>query len=268
MKNPIRDMEECERAAWGDFYRAANDDIARNAGIRLEDSDVGLVAIAAKANVLGLNRVLGLGIREPATKEAVVAMIDRFKSAGVPRFFIQLSPVAQPDGFAKTLQYTGFRRYNNWVRLSRTTTDVPTAQTDLAIREIGGADAADFGSIAAECLGWPPEIAPVVAATVGRPGWKHFMAFDGETPAATGALFAAGEVAWLDFAATGEAFRGRGAQKALAVRRIQEAASLGCRTVIVETSQPRPDYVALSYGNMLKLGFHEAYLRPNYIMEF
>ncbi len=264
--NSIRAMEECERAAWGDFYRAADPDTARNAGIQVHDSDTGLVAIAASANVLGLNRVLGLGIRTPATKDAVLTMTEHFRSAGVPRFFVQLSPAARPEGFGATLEDLGFRHYNNWVRLERSTDDPPAADTPLAIREIDRTHATDFGAIVAECLDWPPEIAPVVAATVGRPGWKHFMAFAGDVPAATGALFAAGGVAWIDFAATREAYRGHGAQKALAVRRIREAASLGCRTVIVETAQPKPERSALSFLNMLKLGFQEAYLRPNYIL--
>ncbi|MDP6124381.1 MAG: hypothetical protein QGH20_01335 [Candidatus Latescibacteria bacterium] len=106
----------------------------------------------------------------------------------------------------------------------------------------------------------------VVAATVGRPRWKHYMAFDGDTPVTTGALLAHGDIGWLDFAATLSTHRGMGAQSALTVRRLTDACDAGLKEVTVETVEQKPDKEAPSYRNMVRLGFEVLYSRPNFIL--
>jgi len=108
-------------------------------------------------------------------------------------------------------------------------------------------------------------VAELVADTVGRPGWRHYMAFEGEIPVATGAFFLAGDLAWMDFAVTMEAKRGKGAQSALVARRIRDAVALGCRGCIVETAEQTSSNEAPSYRNMRRFGFEVQYARPNYI---
>lgn len=267
MNDDITLFEKCEMAAWHDFLRAAPDDIQSSMGIESVELDGALLSIVPGADVLGLNRVMGLGVVRAATQNLVEDAVNRYRAAGAKRFFVQVSPVAKPDGISRWLTDRGLSRYNNWVRLHRTTDSVPEIETPLAIRQIGREDAAAFGEIAAQCLGWPEEIGPVVAGTVGRPGWRHYMAFDGDIPAATGALYADGEIGWMDFAATRTEYRGKRAQKALAVRRIIEARNMGCREVIVEVAEHKPDKEATSNKNMMKLGFVASYKRPNYILE-
>jgi GNAT superfamily N-acetyltransferase len=145
--------------------------------------------------------------------------------------------------------------------------DPPEVDTDLRIEQIGGGDADAFAMIVAQCLDWPETVGPWVALTVGRPGWKHYIAFDGSKPAATSALYVSGDFAWLDFASTMPDYRGRGAQSALIARRIRDAAELGCSHLVVETAEQTPDHPAPSYRNIVRFGFREAYKRANYIFE-
>jgi len=94
------------------------------------------------------------------------------------------------------------------------------------------------------------------------------MAFDGETPVATGAVYIRGQFGWIDFASTLPQYRGRGAQAALVERRIRDAAEWECRWLIVETAEEKPDHPAPSYRNMVRYGFKVAYARPNYLFKF
>jgi GNAT superfamily N-acetyltransferase len=71
-------------------------------------------------------------------------------------------------------------------------------------------------------------------------------------------------IAELGIGATLEEARGRGCQTALLHRRISDAAAAGCHTLLVETGERVPDRPAASYRNILKAGFEEAYLRPNW----
>ena len=91
------------------------------------------------------------------------------------------------------------------------------------------------------------------------------MAFAGGAPAAAGAAYVSGEYAWLGFGATLAAHRQHGAQNALLARRLAEAASRGARTAVTETGERLPDKPSNSYRNILRAGFHERYLRQNYL---
>jgi len=267
MNDDVVGFEKCEMAAWGDFLRSAPDDVVRGMGVRVDDVNGAVLGSVASADILAFNRVVGIGIEYPATPDMIDDIIGVFEASGVRRFFIQVSPAARPPELRVWLEGKGFTHYNNWVRLSRGTGNIPEFECDLEVREIGPEEALTFGGIVRESFEWPEGMQRVIAGAVGRPGWHHYMAHDGDTPAATAAHFVHGEVAWIDFAATLPEFRGRSAQKALVARRIRDAAAEGCRMITVETAEQRPDHDAPSYRNMLKMGFKEAYLRPNYIWE-
>jgi hypothetical protein len=54
-------------------------------------------------------------------------------------------------------------------------------------------------------------------------------------------------------------------QSALIVRRLVDAAGLGCTHAVVETAEPTADKPAPSYRNVTRLGFTLAYARPNFL---
>jgi GNAT superfamily N-acetyltransferase len=139
-----------------------------------------------------------------------------------------------------------------------------TAQTNLDVRMIGREHAAAFGEIAATAFGLPSAAAVWLSAPVGRSGWTCFMAFDGETPIATAALFVDGSSGWLGIGATLPSYRRQGAQSALLAARISRAAKEGVRILTTETGVPHPGEPGPSYGNIQRAGFGIAYLRPNF----
>jgi GNAT superfamily N-acetyltransferase len=258
-------LEGIEVAAWEDFYRAAPDEAARKFGIQVAPVGGGVLAIASQTDVLAYNRVVGLGIGEPASERHLDLIIRRYRETGASRFFVQVCPEANPPDLSHWLEARGFRHYNNWMKLYRGVEKAPESSTDLRVECIGEAWADAFGDVAARCFDWPDFVREWAAGLVGRPGWHHYVAFDGERPAATAAFYARGRDAWLDFAGTLPEYRGRGAQSALIVRRIEDARALGCRCLAVETAQQTPERQAPSYRNTLSLGFQVAYVRPNYL---
>jgi hypothetical protein len=185
---------------------------------------------------------------------------------GSPRFFIPIAPVNGHERVKDALVLNRIRHYNNWVRLSRHLRDIPVdTSTDLDVREIDRASADVFGQIVATAFGYPPPVALLPGQTVGRPGWRHYLAYAGDTPIASAAMYVSGETAWFGFAATDAAHRKRGAQRALVVRRLADAAALGCSRVSVETAEDGVVNDAPSFRNLRRLGFEIVYTRPNYI---
>ncbi|HZO62810.1 MAG TPA: GNAT family N-acetyltransferase, partial [Gaiellaceae bacterium] len=108
---------------------------------------------------------------------------------------------------------------------------------------------------------WSKELA---ANVVGRPGWTCYVAYDQGAPAGAGALFIHEDIGWLGFGATLPGFRGRGAQSAVLAARIEEARRHGCTAVTTETGELQDDRPSGSYRNIVRAGFREVGVRPNY----
>ena len=138
------------------------------------------------------------------------------------------------------------------------------APGDVEVVEVTNAEQEPFGMIAATGFGLPAWAAAFFAELPGHPDWRCYVArVDGEAQACA-AMLVQGEVAEFGIAATLEPARGRGCQQALLRRRILDAAAAGCRTLFVETGERVPDRPSASYRNILRAGFEEAYLRPNW----
>jgi hypothetical protein len=152
-----------------------------------------------------------------------------------------------------------------WAKMWRDTDEPPEEQTDLRIERIG-IDLLDaWATVVLEAFELPPFLAPYVTATVGRPGWHHYMAFDGDDGVGAGATYVMGDVAWLGFGSTKVSHRGHGSQSAIFARRIRDARDLGCRLLITETGEELPDRPNPSYRNMIRAGFRLAYQRQNWL---
>jgi GNAT superfamily N-acetyltransferase len=261
----VRLLEQAEIRGVVDLHRAASPPVNSELGLQVVDLGGASGVLSGALDVLALNRIMGLGLVEPPRPVIVDDLLDRYVEAGVRRVFVQVAPSPYVNALVDVLLTRGMTRYNNWVRLLRGVEDVPDVATDLEIRRIGPEQGLAFGEIVTEAFGWPSAAVGWLADGVGRPGWQHYLAFDGARPVATATLHAAAETGWMSLAATRPEARGRGAQSALIVQRLRDAAALGCRRVTVETAEPTSSREAPSYRNVTRLGFQVAYLRPNYL---
>jgi hypothetical protein len=135
----------------------------------------------------------------------------------------------------------------------------------MRVEQISVEYAPAFGEIALAAFEMPPMLLPFMNCNVGKPGWVHYLGFEGREPVAAAAMFVSGEVAWLGMGCTLESYRGRGAQSAMFARRIADGLQAGCKWFVTETGEDTPESPNPSYHNMLRAGFKLAYLRPNYV---
>lgn len=261
-------LEQIEIAAWRDFYLAAVELPNNPLDIRVVDLDDAIATVFPSSNVLAMNRVIGLGTKRPISADSLKRIIDIYHQAGVSRFFVQLHPATLTSEATAVLAECDLQHYNNWVKLSRPAEPLKRVTTELTVKEIGPDEAEPFARIVGDSFGWDEPFLIWGKALVGRSGWRFYMAYDGDEPVATGGFYLADKIAWIDFAATKETHRGRGAQSALLKRRIDDAISMGCEQLVVETAEQTSEKEAPSYRNMIRYGFTEAYVRPNYIYEF
>jgi len=267
-ENLIRDLETCEIRAWRSIYDSASPDIISQCGLKIMSIDSAFITMVSNADVLAFNRVVGLAMNGPVQEKTVDEITDQFRGSGIKRFFVQLMPDATGTRLPDLLLSKGFRHHNNWVRFYRDTSPISSVNTALRIEKIGILQKERFAELVGTAFGWPQVVWPWMAASVGTPGWYHYIAFDGEKGVATAAFHVSGENAWFGMASTLPEYRKHGTQGALIARRINDARNLGCKTLVVETAEETPTRDAPSYRNMHRYGFQMAYLRPNYIKVF
>jgi len=257
-------LEETEALYWSKYYDI-NPDLNCYANI-ISGAFAGAIP---EVDILAMNRVIGLGMYSSVKAHQIDDIINFYKRAGVKRFFIQLSPHVIQDDLVDLLGDKGFVYHNNWVKLFRSIKpELPIVDTSFRIKSIGKAEANIYGEIIYNSFDWTDLRLKVwLQKTVGKQGYHHFLALDGELPVAAAALHTTGSFASMAFAGTLEDYRGKGAQSLLLKTRILTALNMGCKYFIAETAEPSITKPIASYQNMRRFGFEEAYLRQNWLYE-
>lgn len=248
--------------------RAADDPLAAEFGITVRQAGSITALSARKVPHPFVNHIIGLGVDVPATEAQINDLIGRYPAGN-----FALSPAALPSQIPDWLAERGFIAIAT-LSIMRYAGGAPEPpETRLRIEEIDPSRATAFATILGT-LGVPGELAgaagveperflPWFAALVGEPGWRHYLAYNGEIPAATGATFIKGKTAWVCFAATHPEHRRLGAQSALIARRVRDALAMGCSDIFAGTitavANAEAGHHRTSNENLVRCGFEPAY---------
>lgn len=246
----MRPLEDVETAAVHDFYGHPPGEVH-------ELASGGACLVVRSLPVRWINRVAGLGLDAPATDDdldRIAAVYDGLEHS------VAVSPHA--EGLAERLVARGYVPGYAWMKFSRGVEPLEARATELEVRDASGND---FAAVVCAAYGFPETLAPMLAALPGRDGWHCFTAHAGGSALGAGALYVAGDHGWLGFAGTLAEARGRGAQGAILSARIDRARAVGCRVLATETGVVEAGRPSNSYRNILRAGFSEAGVRPNYI---
>lgn len=222
------------------------------------------VPVVAALNFSLFNRVIALGLVEPARDADIAAIAEAYAAREQTNWAVCLAPGAEPDDLAARLEAHGLRRSSDFAKVIRPTRNPPSVETELRIEEIGPDRRDDFVKVNLAAWGVPPVFASWFGGTLGRPDWRHYLGYAGDDPVSTGGLYLTDNIGWLGFGATLPDYRRRGGQSAIMARRIRDAAEMGCDYIHTETSAETPEKPNPSYRNMISTGFELAYLRPTY----
>lgn len=258
-------LEQTEADAWADVCEA---DALRTDGFGWAAWPTGDATIlcAPRSNVLYHNRAIGLW-DSVADESAIDRVVDLFRTARAQRFFVHVSPRAAARGLEEVLRERGFEHHNDWLKLFRVVDEVPDEPQAAHITRLPARLSSHFGRDVARTFEWPDETGETLATIPNRPGWKVYVTWLEDRPAAYGAMFVARGSAYLGPALTLHEFRRRGAQTALIHHRIHEAARHGCALLVTETADDTPEKPNPSTRNLLRAGFEIAYRRPNWRMD-
>lgn len=217
-----------------------------------------------------INKVIGLGFDTPLDLDALTRIEEQWRELGEP-VRIELSILTDPE-IGGVLSGRGYQLHGFENVLGRGLNGArqdAAAATNVTVETLQAADADAWVDIAVEAFmnldgsGSVPEDslsreqmrAALLPYTAIPDVVRYLARLDGR-PVGEAAMRVDGTIAQLAGAGTLPAYRGRGVQKALLARRLNDAAEAGCRLAVVVTAPG-----TRSQENAMRRGFALLYTR-------
>lgn len=260
-------LERIEIDAWRDYCAAAPPAFAQAVGLETADLGGPLLALCRRIDHYQFNRLIGAGLGRDGEGKSFEIAATRFRSAGLKNGYLQAAPGPHAAALEDKARAAGLKAQERvWVKFSRGAEPAPEAPTRLAIDEVAPTEAMAFAGAVVKGFGMPEQLAPWLAAIVGRKGWHAYVARDGGVAVGGAAMFISSRTAWLGIGAVQERARRKGGQGALLARRIADGLRLGVTGFATETGKPLAGEPHPSFSNIQRAGFAIAYERRNWTL--
>ncbi|HET6999019.1 MAG TPA: hypothetical protein VFI03_10555 [Solirubrobacterales bacterium] len=261
-----RSLDLVEGRFWREIWESVPVDAAREHGVELRDfGPVQASIVTALPGVGMMNLILGATAPGAVAEGHLAAAAEWVKAQGVASYVPVTPGLTETEAAEQWLAANGYGPGYAWMKFARDGHPPRfAAPSDVEVVELTEPGQEPFGMIAATGFGLPAWASAFFAELPGRSGWRCYVARVDDVTQACAAMHVHGSVAEFGIAATLELARGRGCQLALLHHRILDAVDAGCQTLFVETGERVPDRPSASYRNILRAGFEEAYLRPNW----
>jgi hypothetical protein len=174
-----------EREAFVDLYETAPEEL----GARVERiGGAACFALTAVPRSAMFNRALGLGLERAASRPEVDEIAGFFGELGV-EWCAAVAPQAEPAELVPWLGELGFEPGYGWAKFRRGVGEAAASTSELRVERAGEREGRVFADVFIRGYGLPPLMLDWLARLPSRHGWHCFVAYDGEAPAATGAIY-------------------------------------------------------------------------------
>ncbi len=262
-----RKIETHEALAWAACIEAAASLPGNPLGAQVDRSGNTPLCALTAFDFSIFNRVIALGVETPATEDDIDNVLTFYAGRAQSRYLVEVTPASEPRTLVDSLvrrglRPTGHREAKCW----RDVDDIPSPPLDIEVRELSVNDREQWTAVNIAAWETPSFFGPWFGATLGRDGFRHYGVFDGDLLVSTAALYITGDVAWSGFSATRPEHRGHRYQVATHIKRLQDAAAIGCRIVHTETAAGTPESPNPSLRNELRVGFSRIYDKENFAL--
>jgi hypothetical protein len=251
-------LEAAEAAAWLSLASGPG-----GSGLVESRQIGGGTIILGRGAVRPPSRVFCLGLERAAGAAVLDEILRVYRDAGEMRFEVKVCPTARPSLLRRRLEDRGFRLEAREMVLARPTQDAEPPDRFFRIRDARSEDREAVGRVMSEAGDVAPEIAQLLAGTIGTKGWCGYMAVEDGRPFSVSGIFCNGAVAWMSPGWTLAGYRNRGAHAALIAHGIIRAREAGCvwvTTAINVSSVGRQ-------RNFERNGFQFMYQRLTYVWQ-
>ena len=227
-------------------------------------------------SALIVNRVIGWGAIEPCTEAALDSILQDYGEAG---FAIELAESAATDEVLQWLKARGLRKIATSQVMVRAGAGAGAGagaapapryaawaqSTGLRVEPVGADALPTLARLSCENFKLPLAVGELLARGTQGPGWRRWLAFDGEMPVGASLSYVAEEVAWFGWTSVLPSHRGRWVHTGALARQLEDAEAVGCRWVSTETARGTPGRPDPVFLNLRRFGFAPAYLRPTFV---
>jgi GNAT superfamily N-acetyltransferase len=259
-------VEGSEAAAYASLVAAPTLEIQEHYGLtfRIEGSALAVLGRTLTSS-LNLNRIIGLGVMEPASEQLLDSLMEFYVRHGLS-FAVELSPRAKPQQLVEWLRARRLRKVMATAMHYRVAGSMVATTSGIRVVQARPEDCNLVANICCAVFKMPASAHAAISAANRLPQWRHWLAYDEAGSAVAAALsFVEHGVGWLGWDATLPEGRGRGAHTALIAARVTDAARVGCGFVTAETALRIGGAEDPSRRNYRRSGFIEAYERATYV---
>jgi len=256
-------VEGSEARAYALLVNGAPEPLRQARGMRVVRAGGAYAFVAGGVgDSLMLNRVIGLGVWEPATPSLIAELDALYRASGIATYAVEMAPASTTGLAIEDLQRIGFVPFKQTTMMYCACAPLPASASQLLVRCVDAGYAGIYADICCSVFGLGDPFHGLLRASFQQPQLQHWLAFDGDAPAAAAmtANFDDG-VSWIGWVCTLPGYRGRGAQSALAVAQVRDCHERGRQWVTLEAATGTKRRPSQSLRNYSRLGWTAAYDR-------
>lgn len=257
-------IEAAEMRAWADCYAAAPADWAGSAGLGTREVGGALVISWAATGRRYFSRVIGLGVTEPATEDAIDEIVRGYEETGITMFLLQSMPHCRPAEYEGWLRDRGLEPFDAQDRVYRDGRPAePVAQGP--VEQVTRETAAEWAEFLERV--YRLDTGPWLELLIGRPGWHEYVYRDGgEVIAARGMFIGPDGMAWLgmDGPVPGVMTDEYEPDAALCAYMVADGLARGARSFLADIELLSPELDTPAYRYFGELGFTRPYVRTHW----
>lgn len=264
-------IEAAEAHAWSDSYAAAPHDFAEAAGLGFRFVAGALVLRWAATGRRYFSRVVGLGVAQPATEEAIDDIVAGYRDAGITMFLLQSLPHCRPAAYDDWLRERGFEPFDAQDRVVRGGGPLmeprPPSARGLRVERVDRATADEWAEFLQRV--YRLDTGCWLQRLIGRPGWHQYAAReDGEIVAARGMYIGPDATAWMGMDAPVPGVSGDDYEPDAAICEVmvEDGLTLGARGFIADIEAPSHAMDTPAYEYFSTLGFTRPYSRTHWAL--
>jgi hypothetical protein len=266
--NPVsqrfaQQIEQTEIEAWLDLYAAMPAGFAREFKAEIIQLDQITLTRCPGIAFGEFNRVMGLGVFEPATESQLEAVFASYREVGVKRFLIHHIPACQPTALTNWLEARQPAVRAGWERIVRDDSELERHPDDPAIERVTTSNAHEWADFIDAAYHMPTK--PWLLELVGRPGWHHYLLREDTVVAVRSMRINPNGTAWFGIEAPvpGIMAPSFALDARLCQAMVRDGLKLGAKLFVADIEKPSATMDTPAYQDFARLGFTRPYFRTN-----
>lgn len=267
MDNLIIELSEID--AWLDLFAAQPSDFKEQQGADSVKIEGVSVFSCKKIPFPHFNVALDIGVRASFSEKTLDNILSYFKEKGIGKFYLQTTPVTQPDNAPEWFKARGLRHVSSWHRIARSNEAIGEAlniTTNYTVEEVNASNAVEWADFIDRVYGMPTK--SWLVQLVGRSGWHHVVGREsGKIIAARSMKINANASAYfcIDAPVPGVMTQNFEADYLLAKRLIEIGLKNEVTLFTSDIEKPSFEQNTPAYRYWAALGFEVAYEKKNFM---